>query len=83
MNLELSHLRLVVTVADAEDLRTAAHRLQISQQCLLQRLARIEAAFGGALFAHGDRYLEPTPAGRYVVDCSRGILDTLADMGTP
>ncbi|GIG59356.1 hypothetical protein Lfu02_37280 [Longispora fulva] len=81
MNLEVGHLRLVVAVADAEDVRAAAHQLQLTQQSLLERLARIEAAFGGALFAHGGQYLEPTPAGRYVIGCARGILDALEDLG--
>ncbi|WP_018353230.1 helix-turn-helix domain-containing protein [Longispora albida] len=79
MHLELSHLRLVVAVAEADSLQAAAHQVQLSLPALLDRLRRIEEAFGGALFVLSGQYAEPTPAGWFAVGYARRIIARMAD----
>lgn len=78
MALDLADLRLVEAVAVAGGVSRAAERLNCVQSNVTARLRRLEAALGGPLFLRNPRGMEPTPAGRLLVDYA-GRLLALAD----
>ncbi|WP_225725425.1 MULTISPECIES: LysR family transcriptional regulator [unclassified Nocardia] len=77
MNLELRHLRYVVTVADALNFTRAAQQLHMSQPALSARIKSIERHLGVALFRRTTRSVEPTEAGAEFADRAREILRLL------
>ncbi len=78
MPLDLADLRLVEAVATSGGVSRAARRLNCVQSNVTARLRRLEASLGGALFLRNPRGMEPTPAGRLLVDYARRLL-ALAD----
>lgn len=63
MQLELRHLRWVVTLADELHFARAADRLGMSRQSLSNRIRAIEAELGHPLFVRTTRRVALTPAG--------------------
>ncbi|MDC5699290.1 LysR family transcriptional regulator [Intrasporangium calvum] len=80
MELDVRHLRVVLTVAEAGSVSSAAARLGVSQPSLSAQLSRIEQAVGGALFARSREGVRPTPVGRLVIDRARDIVAGLEGM---
>lgn len=68
---------MLLTVADAGSVSSAAARLGVSQPSLSAQLTRIEQALGGALFARSREGVRPTPVGDLVIDRAREIVDGL------
>ncbi|GAA1378969.1 LysR family transcriptional regulator [Pseudonocardia kongjuensis] len=74
MDLTLQQLRAVVAVHDAAGFTAAAARLHVAQPSLSRTVADVERRLGTVLFERTTRRLEPTPAGRAVVDAARRAL---------
>lgn len=72
--LDLRHLRVVCTVAEAGSLSRAAARLGVSQPALTAQLQRIERHVGAELFVRGNDGVRPTELGRYVIASARVLL---------
>ncbi|UED86446.1 LysR family transcriptional regulator [Streptomyces profundus] len=80
MELELRHLRVIRTIAEAGSLNKAAGRLGVAQPALSTQLKRIERALGGPLF-HRDRTgARPTPLGELVLARASMLLPAVSDL---
>lgn len=66
-DLNLRHLRLLLGIAQAGSLSLAARQGGVSQPALSQALAKLEGAFGVALFDRTNSGVSPTAAGRRIV----------------
>ncbi|NUT94306.1 MAG: LysR family transcriptional regulator, partial [Saccharothrix sp.] len=64
MHMELRHLHVVLTVAEAGSISRAASSLKIAQAGLTAQLRRIERGFGGPLFLRRSDGVELTELGR-------------------
>lgn len=62
-DLNLRHLRLLHVIADCGSLNAAAKLAGISQPALTQALAKLETAFGAAIFERMAQGVAPTPDG--------------------
>jgi DNA-binding transcriptional LysR family regulator len=81
VELELRHLRCLVALADAGNIRDAARALKISDVALGSQLGRIERTIGQPLFARTAGVLTPTARGREILDPARAALAELAELG--
>lgn len=77
-DLNLRHLRMLRVIARSHSLSTAARAVAISQPALTQALAKMEAAFGTALFHRTPQGVEPTVGGRRVIQRTSRSLDALS-----
>ncbi|MFC7644384.1 LysR family transcriptional regulator [Streptosporangium lutulentum] len=82
MQLELRHLRVVCTIADAGTLSRAATTIGVSQPALTAQLQRVEGALGGQLFRRSRLGVTPTPFGQFVLTRARSILLTVDELVT-
>ncbi|GAA3875670.1 LysR family transcriptional regulator [Saccharothrix violaceirubra] len=80
MHLELRHLHVVLTVAEAGSISRAASSLKIAQAGLTAQLRRIERGFGGPLFVRRSDGVELTELGRHVVLRSRDLVERFDDL---
>ncbi|MFJ4963806.1 Hca operon transcriptional activator [Streptomyces sp. ADI96-02] len=72
MRLDVRHLDLVLTIAEAGSLRRAAARLHLTQPAVTTQLKRIEQHLGGELFVRLPDGVLPTRAGSlFVRDATR------------
>ncbi|MEV0679590.1 LysR family transcriptional regulator [Actinosynnema sp. NPDC050436] len=78
--MELRHLHVVLTVAEAGSISRAASSLKIAQAGLTAQLRRIERGFGGPLFVRRSDGVEPTELGRHVVQRSRDLVERFDDL---
>lgn len=67
MDLELRHLKVVCTIAEAGSVTKAAAELGVAQPALTAQLNRIERTLGGPLFDRDHRGVRPTPLGEMVI----------------
>lgn len=74
MKLELRHLRIVCTIADAGSVTKAAALLGLAQPALAAQLKRIERAIGGQLFDRDRHGARPTALGELVLSRARLLL---------
>ncbi|MGK5638301.1 LysR substrate-binding domain-containing protein [Streptomyces sp. URMC 126] len=74
MDVELRHLRALVTIADEGTVTAAAARLHLTQPALSRTLARLEHHVGVTLVDRSSRRLALTPAGRTLYEHGRAIL---------
>jgi len=72
--MELRSLRYFLAVVEAGSLSAAAARLRLSQPSLSVAMGRLESELGVSLLVRGPRGVEPTDAGRYLVDAAGRIL---------
>jgi LysR family transcriptional regulator for metE and metH len=79
MDLALRDLELVDAVHRHGTLTAAASKLYVSQPALSQRLLRLEHKLGAALFERTGRRLDPTAAGRRIIDAAELALGELRD----
>lgn len=70
----LRHLRAWLTVVEEGSVTAGARRLLISQPALSQQLRSLERFFGNALLERLHRGVQPTPAGRALLDDARTTL---------
>jgi DNA-binding transcriptional LysR family regulator len=74
MDLEVRHLRVIYTIAEAGSLRRASTVLHVSQPALTAQLQRIERLVGGRLFRRGQAGAVPTVLGVEFLTRARSIL---------
>ncbi len=77
--LTVKQLRYFVEIVESGSFSQAAERLFIAQSALSRQVKEMEELMGVSLLARDTRPLEPTPAGRSVLQSARRILDALAD----
>lgn len=87
MHFNLIDLRLLVAIADAGSLSSAAARFPLALSAASNRLRQFEERAGVALFTRGADGMTATPAGRITLDHARRVLaeveqldDTLQDL---
>ncbi|MFD1150010.1 LysR family transcriptional regulator [Saccharothrix hoggarensis] len=78
--MELRHLHVVLTVAEAGSISRAASLLKIAQAGLTAQLRRIERGFGGPLFVRRTDGVELTELGRHVLLRSRDLVERFDDL---
>ncbi|MDN4482993.1 LysR family transcriptional regulator [Demequina lignilytica] len=78
--MELRHLRYFAAVAEAGSLTAAAERLHMSQPPLSVAIAKLEAELGVTLLERTSRGVEPTSAGRFLLDQSSRVLGEVDEM---
>lgn len=75
--LSIRQMQMMVAIADAGSVSDAAVQLGLTQSALSHRLKEAERLLGAALFARGQRRLNPTQAGRRLLHAARGVLAEL------
>lgn len=75
-----SHLRLVVAIADHEQLGLAADHLAISQPSASRSLAELESLLDAELFIRRTKWMEPTEAGKALIRHGRNVLAELESL---
>ncbi|MGW4212721.1 LysR family transcriptional regulator [Lentzea sp. NPDC004789] len=78
--MELRHLHVVLTVAQAGSISRAASRMKIAQAGLTAQVRRIEASLGGPLFLRRNDGVELTELGRHVVLRAQDLLERFDDL---
>ena len=74
MDLEIRHLRLVATVAEAGSLTSAGERLHLTQSALSHQLLDIEERLGTPLFLRVKKRMVLTQAGQRVLTTASRVL---------
>lgn len=82
MDMELRHLRLLCTIADAGSISRAATLLGYTQQTVSGQLQRIERHFGKPLFERVAAGVRPTEYGTEVLTEAQDILARVKTMGS-
>lgn len=80
MELEIRHLRVLVTVADHGSVTKAAAALGQSQPSLSAQLGRIERHLGARLFERAHTGVVPTERGKSVLAKARLVLADMAEL---
>ncbi|MEJ2642704.1 MAG: LysR family transcriptional regulator [Desulfosarcinaceae bacterium] len=75
--LELKHLRMILALAETENMTRAARRLCISQSALSQQLKDIEAKLAVAFFYRTPRKMMLTPMGRRLVGTAETVVEAV------
>ncbi|MGV9711728.1 LysR family transcriptional regulator [Gordonia sp. NPDC003424] len=78
--MELRQLRYFTAVVEAGSFTAAAADLHISQPPLSVAIAKLESEVGVTLLLRTPRGVEPTSAGRYLLDASSRVLGDIDDM---
>lgn len=78
--LKLSHLRILVAVANYGSFSEAALQLQLSQSAVSYAIATLEAELGVVLLSRGRYGAHPTPVGEQIVDRAHQMLNLMDDM---
>lgn len=78
--MELRHLRYFSAVVEAGSLTAAAAKLHMSQPPLSVAISQLEARLGVRLLVRSARGVEPTSAGRYLLDASSRLLGDVEDI---
>ncbi|WP_297081225.1 LysR family transcriptional regulator [uncultured Demequina sp.] len=78
--MEIRHLRYFATVVEAGSLTAAAARLHMSQPPLSVAIQKLEAEVGVPLLERSARGVEPTSAGRFLLDRSSRVLGEVDDI---
>ncbi|WP_251977430.1 LysR family transcriptional regulator [Salinicola avicenniae] len=89
MHFDLTDLRLVVQVAEAQSLTAGAQRAHLSTAAVSARIKALEGQLNTRLFYRSSQGVEPTPAGEALLRHARAILrqvervkSDFADAGT-
>ncbi|NUU17952.1 LysR family transcriptional regulator [Cellulomonas humilata] len=78
MELELRHLRLIVTVAEQGSVTRAAASLGLTQPALTAQLNRIDRTLGAAVFTRDQRGARPTALGELVLGRAKVLLPAMS-----
>jgi LysR family transcriptional regulator for metE and metH len=73
-DLEVRHLRLVVSIAEEGSVTKASHRLHLTQSALSHQLRGIEARLGMKLFVRANKRMILTAAGDKLLAAARRLL---------
>lgn len=71
LNVSMSELKVLKTLAEEGNMRKAAERLFLSQPALSQRLQSIEKEWETQLFIRSQKGLELTPSGELVIEYAK------------
>jgi len=77
MDLEVRHLRLVTAVAEHGSLTKASEHLHLTQSALSHQLRELEDRLGTPLFLRMSRRMTLTPAGEFLLESARSVLERL------
>ncbi|MCW2289195.1 LysR family nitrogen assimilation transcriptional regulator [Leucobacter luti] len=80
MSIELRALRYFVAVVEAGSLTAAAAQLRLSQPSLSVAISQLETEVGVPLLTRSSRGVEPTGAGRFLLDASSRVLGDVAEI---
>ena len=80
MELEVRHLRVICTIAEAGSVSRAAAALRVSQPGLTAQLHRIERMLGSQLFVRSHYGSTPTRFGDMVLARARAVLPTIEEL---
>ncbi|GAA1626694.1 LysR family transcriptional regulator [Leucobacter chromiireducens] len=80
--MDLRALRYFVAVVEAGSLTAAAQGLRLSQPSLSVAISRLETEVGVQLLTRSPRGVEPTSAGRFLLDASSRVLGEVDEIGT-
>jgi len=72
--MDLVKLRHVLAVADQGSFSRAAEHVNLTQPALSRSIAAFEAQHGARLFDRGRSGVYPTPAGKFVIEQARALL---------
>jgi DNA-binding transcriptional LysR family regulator len=75
-DLDLTSLRLFVTVCETGNISRAGERANIVGSAISKRLSQLEDAVGTPLLARKRHGVQPTPAGRTLLEHARSMLAT-------
>ena len=75
--MELRHLRYFVAVAETCHFGQAAQRLHMAQAAVSQAIRQLESQLGAPLLTRTTRHVSLTPAGEFLLDEARRILDAV------
>lgn len=79
--MELRTLRYFAAVVEAGSITAAATALRLSQPSLSVAIGRLETELGVTLLVRSPRGVEPTSAGRYLLDASSRVLGDVEEIG--
>ena len=77
-DLDLTSLRLFVTVCETVNIARAGERASIVGSAISKRLAQLEDTVGTPLLVRKRHGVEPTPAGHTLLEHARSMLDSAA-----
>jgi DNA-binding transcriptional LysR family regulator len=72
--MELRHLRYFLVVAETQNIRAAAERLNLAQSALSRQIRNLESDLGLELFKRVKKRLRISPMGELLVEEARGLL---------
>lgn len=75
-----AHLRLVVAIADHQQLGRAADALALSQPSASRTLAELESLLGNPLFVRHPKHMQATEAGKAIIHHGRKVLAELESL---
>lgn len=78
--MKLLQLRYFQVICKYNNITRAARELHVSQPSLSSAVKELESEFGVSLFQRHSRGLEPTSAGRYLLEASTKLLDQADDL---
>lgn len=81
-SMEIRHLRYFTAVVEAGSLTAAAARLHMSQPPLSVAISQLESELKVSLLVRSSRGVEPTTAGRYLLEASSRILADVDEVVT-
>ncbi len=76
-DLDIKTLRLLVAVADHQNIKHAAAQSNIEPSAISKRIAQLEDQLGTPLLVRGRRGVHPTPAGEALIEHARSVLFTM------
>lgn len=80
--MELRELRYFAAVVEAGSLTAAAAALRLSQPSLSVAIGRLETELGITLLVRSSKGVEPTSAGRYLLDASSRVLADVEEISS-
>ncbi len=80
MFLELRHLRTLRAIAESDSLAMAAEQLHLTQSALSHQIRAIEDYYDLKLFSRRSRPMQPTEAGRRLLEAAEDIIPRMENL---
>jgi len=80
MFLEIRHLRTLRAIAESDSLATAAEQLHLTQSALSHQIKAIEEYYGLKLFSRRSRPMQPTEAGRRLLETADQVIPRIEQL---